>query len=70
MELFSRTYRRHYEGQKIKKFKMFLPEEDGAFRNNIEKKPQNPRPKLKKCVCYTFTDNICSACNLVQVVFF
>ena len=49
---------------------MFLPEEDGAFRNNIEKKPQNPRPKLKKCVCYTFTDNICSACNLVQVVFF
>ena len=25
----------------------FLPQEAGAFRNNIEKKPQKPHPKLK-----------------------
>ena len=51
-------------------FKMFLPQEPGAFRNNIEKKPQKPRPKFKNYVCYLFTDNICSACNPVHVVIF
>ena len=25
----------------------FLPQEAGAFVNNIEKEPQKPRPKLK-----------------------
>ena len=25
----------------------FLPQEAGAFGNNIEKEPQKPRPKLK-----------------------
>ena len=27
---------------------MILSQEAGAFGNNIEKKPQKPRPKLKK----------------------
>ena len=53
-----------------KLFKFFLPQEAGTFRNNIAKKPQKLRPKLKKYVCYVFTDNICSVCNLVQVTFF
>ena len=39
--------------------KIFLPQESGAFRNNIEK----PLPKLKKYACYISTDNICSVCN-------
>ena len=30
-----------------KLFIYFLPQEAGAFRNNIEKKPQKPQPKLK-----------------------
>ena len=30
-----------------KLFIFFLPQEAGAFRNNIEKKPQKPQPKLK-----------------------
>ena len=30
-----------------KLFNFFLPQEAGAFRNNIEKKSQKPRPKLK-----------------------
>ena len=29
-------------------FKYFLPQKAGAFGKNIEKKPQKPRPKLKK----------------------
>ena len=29
----------------------FLPQEAGAFGNNIEKEPQKLRPKLKKYVC-------------------
>ena len=41
-----------------------LPQESGAFVNNIEKKPQKPCPKLKKYVYYI------SACNLIQVVVF
>ena len=28
-------------------FKLFLPQEAGAFGINIEKEPQKPRPKLK-----------------------
>ena len=31
-------------------FKKFLPQEAGAFGNNIEKEPQKPHPKLKKYV--------------------
>ena len=48
----------------------FLPQEVGAFRNNIEKEPQKLRPKLKKCVYYILTENICSACNPMQMVVF
>ena len=44
-------------------FQFFLPQEAGAFENNIEKEPQKPRPKLKKYVYYIFTENIGSACN-------
>ena len=42
---------------------MILSQEAGAFGNNIEKKPQKPRPKLKKYVYYIFTENICSVCS-------
>ena len=55
--------------QKLFQF-FFLPREAGAFGNNIEKEPQKPRPKLKKRVYYIFTENICSACNPMQVVVF
>ena len=48
----------------------FSPQEAGAFRNSIEKKPQKPSPKLKKYVCYIFTDNIFSVCDPKQEVFF
>ena len=41
--------------------KIFLQPETGAFGNNKEKKPQKPRPKMKKFVYYIFTENICSA---------
>ena len=42
-----------------KLFQFFLPQEDGAFGNNTEKKPQKPRlKKLKKYVCYIFTENL------------
>ena len=51
-------------------FKKFLTQEAGAFGNNIEKEPQKPHPKLKKCVYYIFTENNCSACNPMQVVVF
>ena len=30
-----------------KNYLIFLTQEAGAFRNNIEKKPQKPHPKLK-----------------------
>ena len=50
--------------------KHFLPQESGAFRNNIEKQPQKARPKLKKYVCYIFTEHICSVYNPMQVVLF
>ena len=52
-----------------KLFQFFFPQEAGAFRNNIKKEPSKSRPKLKKYV-YIFTDNICSACNPMQVVVF
>ena len=42
-------------------FQFFLPQETGAFGNNIEKEPQKPRPNLKIWVYYMFTENICSA---------
>ena len=51
-------------------FKVFLPQEVGAFGNNIEKESQKPRPKLKKYVYYILTENICSARNPMQVVVF
>ena len=49
-------------------FKFFLAQEAGASGNNIEKKPQKPCPRLKKCEYYIFIENICSACNPMQVV--
>ena len=42
----------------------FLPQEAGAFGNNIGKEPQKPRSKLKN-VYNIFTENICAACNSV-----
>ena len=53
-----------------KLFKFFLPQETGAFQNNIEKKLEKPRPKLKNYVCYIFTGNICSVCKPMQLVSF
>ena len=53
-----------------KLFQNFSPQEVGAFGINTEKEPQKPRPKLKKYVYYIFTENICSACSLMQVVVF
>ena len=53
-----------------KLFNFFLTQEAGASRNDIEKKPQKPHPKLKKYVCYIFTDNIYSVFNLMQMVIF
>ena len=41
-----------------------------SFGNNKEKEQQKPRPKLKNYVYYTFTDTICFACSLIQVVLF
>ena len=31
-------------------FNFFLPQNTGAFENNIEKEPQKLRPKLKKYI--------------------
>ena len=47
---------------------MFLQQEAGAFGNNKEIEPQKTTPKIEKYVYYIFTENICSACNPVQVV--
>ena len=44
-------------------FKILLPQETGAFGNNIEKEPQKLLPNLKKYVYYIFTENVCSACS-------
>ena len=51
-------------------FHFFLPQEAGVIGNSIRKEPQNSCPKLKKYVYYIFTENICSACNPMQVVVF
>ena len=48
---------------------LFLPQEHGDLGNNIEKVPQKPHPKLKKYVYYIFTENICSICNPMQVMY-
>ena len=53
-----------------KLFQNFLPQDTEAFRNEIEKEPQKPRPKLEKYVYYIFTENICSVCSPMQVVVF
>ena len=50
-------------------FQICLPQEAGAFRENIEKEPQKPRLKLKN-IYIIFTENICSACSPMQVVVF
>ena len=47
-------------------FKFFLPQEAGAFANNIEKEPQKPRLKLKNYVYHIFTENTRSVCSLMQ----
>ena len=47
-----------------------MPQEAEAFGNNIEKEPQKPQPNLKKYVYYILTENICSACNQMQVLVF
>ena len=58
----------HTEVQRSKTyFKIFSSQEAGAFGNNIEKEQQKLRPKLEKYVYYIFTENICSACNPMQV---
>ena len=51
-------------------FKIFLPQETGAFGNSIEKEPPKPRPEFKKYVYYIFTDNIYFAYNPMQVIAF
>ena len=48
---------------KQKLFQFFLPQEVGAFENNIEKEAQKLRLKMKKYGYQIFTENICSACN-------
>ena len=47
--------------------KFFLPQEAGAFGNNIKKERQKPRPSLQKYVYKILTENICSACSPMQV---
>ena len=38
-------------------FKVFFPQEAGAFQNNIEKEPQKPHPKSKKiCTLYIYIE--------------
>ena len=51
-------------------FEIFLPYKAGAVGNNIENEPQKPCTKLKKYVYVIFTENICSACNPMQLVVF
>ena len=45
----------------------FLPQEAGAFGNNIKKERQKPRPSLQKYVYKILTENICSTCSPMQV---
>ena len=49
-------------------FKIFLPQEAGAFGNNMVKESQKPRQRLKKYVYYIFTENICSAWSLIYCI--
>ena len=45
------------EGQCSKNyFKKILPQEAGAFGNNIEKEPKKPHPKLKKYILYIYRE--------------
>ena len=37
-------------------FKIFLPQEAGAFGNNIEKQPQMRGPKLEKYLLYIYRE--------------
>ena len=53
-----------------KLFQFFLPQEAGAFENNIEKEPQKLPQNWKKHVYYILTENICSACNPMPVAVF
>ena len=50
-------------------FKFFLLQEARAFGNNIEKDHKSHAQNWKN-MCYIFTENICSACNPMQVVVF
>ena len=47
-----------------KLFQIFLSQEAGGSGNNIERKSQKPRPKLKKKFIHR---NVWSACNPVQL---
>ena len=47
----------------------FLQQEAGAFRIN-RKVTTKATPKIEKYEDYKFTENICSACNSMQVVAF
>ena len=51
-------------------FYRFLPKEAGSFGNNIEKKPKQLHPKLKKYGYFIFKNIKFSNCNPVQVVAF
>ena len=44
-----------------------LPQEAGAFGNQIQKEPHKTCLKLKKYI-YIFTESICSACIPIQMV--
>ena len=48
----------------------FLKQETGAFGNKPGKELQKATPKIEKYIYYIFTENICSACNPMQVVVF
>ena len=52
-----------------KLFQIFFAKRSWSFGNNIQKIPQKPCPKLKKYAFCIFTENICSACNSMQMVF-
>ena len=47
----------------------FLPQEAGAFGNN-RKGTGKAMLQIEKYVYYIFTENICSACNSMQVLIF
>ena len=50
---FLSSYKQKYNAAKIIS-KSLLPEETGAFGNNIEKEAQKPQQKLKKYVYYKY----------------